>query len=92
MTFLNALFVFTKLLFKLLNGPIERCLEAFRLHVGDKIVFMLGGNINVDLGRLFVAQIDDHLDGHQSFKKPSELLGLGFEFLLASFAQMSVTD
>jgi hypothetical protein len=50
--------------------------------VGDEIVFMFRGYFDIDLGRLFIVQVDYNLDGGQALEKPAKLFRLLLELSL----------
>ena len=81
-SFLDSLLVLPQLLLNFLHRGFKRFHQTVRLLVGDEIVFMFRGYFDIDLGRLFITQVDYNLDGGQALEKPAKLFRLLLELSL----------
>ena len=75
-------------LLDLFQGRLDDADEAVPLLVGHEIVLVLGGDLQVDLRLLGIAEIDDDFNGHQAVENPPQFLGLGSQFGLGRLGQM----
>lgn len=90
MPFLDLFFILAKLLFELVDDLVDGSHEVFRLVVGDEIVLMLGGDLKVDARLGFVGEIDNDFDSSEAVENPRQFFRLGGNFLLRSFAQLTM--
>ena len=90
MPILDLFFVFAKLLFEFADGRIDGTHQVFRLVVGDKIVLVLGGDLEIDSRRRFIGQIDNHFDGGQSIVNPRQFFDFRGDLFLRCFAELTM--
>ncbi len=80
MLLLDSLLVLSQLLLYFLRRRLERFHQVVRLLVGNEIVLMFGRRLDVDLGRLLIAQVDNNLDGREAFEKAAQFFCFALEF------------
>ncbi len=70
MPLLDFFLVLAKLLLHPVHDGVDRTHQTFRLVVGDKVVLVLGGNVQIDPRIGFIRQIDDEFDGGKPIENP----------------------